>query len=80
MKLQTFGRMTPDQQREAVAGLAAVAKGAPNGQMGPINAKLAAFEARYEMTTARMIAAFKSGQIPDTADIAEWLVIAKARG
>jgi len=80
MKLQAFAKMTRHQKRDAVAGLAAAAAGPPNGQMGPINAKLAAFEARYEMTTADMLAAFKADKLSDTADIARWLVIASARG
>lgn len=80
MKLQAFSTMTPEQRREAVSAMAAVAKGAPNGQMGPINARVAEFEARYEMTTADMITALRSGKLQDTADIAEWLVIARARG
>ncbi len=80
MKLQAFSSMSPDERRKAVSEMAAVAQGAPNGHMGPIDARLAEFEARYEMTTAAMIAAFKAGKVQDTADIAAWLVLARVRG
>ncbi len=80
MKLQAFAKMSADEKRDAVADIAAASMGPPNGQMEPINAKLAAFEARYEMTTTEMIASFKAGKLADTADIAQWLVLARARG
>ena len=40
--------------------------------------RVAAFEAKYGMTTAQMLEAFRAGAIEDTADIAEWQVLSKA--
>jgi hypothetical protein len=45
-----------------------------------LNAKLSEFESRYKISTKDMILAFKDGKIEDTAETAEWLVLAQAAG
>ncbi|MBI3071424.1 MAG: hypothetical protein HYY84_04770 [Deltaproteobacteria bacterium] len=51
----------------------------PNGQLAELDARIREFEARYEMTSAKMRAAFKKGAIADTSDIAKWLLLLDIR-
>jgi uncharacterized protein YqgV (UPF0045/DUF77 family) len=78
MKLRDFAVLPPAKKREVVASLVSASMEPSNGK--GIKARLSAFETRYEMTTAQMLAAFKAGKLDDTADIAAWLVFARVRG
>jgi len=80
MKLKTLATMSPEKKRQAVASLVTASLGPPNGQLRDLDARLAVFEGKYRMTTAKMLAAFKAGELEDSADIAQWLVFAKVRG
>lgn len=80
MKLRTLAEMSPQKKREAVASLVSASMGPANGQMTNVQARLAEFEKKYGMSTDDMVAAFRAGQLDDTADVAQWLVFSKARG
>lgn len=80
MKLNEYARLTPEKQADFRKEWVAVSKKPPNGQLSAVEAKLRAFEHRYEMSTTEMRAKFKAGELMDTADISQWLILAKVRG
>jgi hypothetical protein len=77
MKLQAYARLTPAKQAEFRKEWVSVSKKPPNGQLTAVEAKLRAFEHRYEMSTETMRAKFKTGELKDTADISQWLILSK---
>ena len=76
MLLRELAAQTPEQRAEWVKKVRA----APNGQATELDQDIRALEDQYGMSTADMKAAFKRGDLEDTADIAEWLVLARLRG
>ena len=50
----------------------------PSG--GGVRARIRELEARYEMNSADMLAKWKRGELPDTADMSRWLVLLRAAG
>lgn len=49
-------------------------KGSPS-----LEARIRAFERRYEMTSEHLLARLRSGEQRETAEICEWLVLLAAR-
>lgn len=77
MKLHDYPRLTPAMQAEFRKEWVAVSKKPPNGQLTAIEAKLRVFEHRYEMSTSEMRSRFKAGELKDTAEISQWLILSK---
>lgn len=77
MKLKDLAVLSPDKKRKAVASLVTASLGKPNGRTTGVDAKLAAFERKYDMKTTAMLVAFKAGRLEDTPDIAQWLIFAQ---
>ena len=80
MKLKELAKLSPQEKRHAVAQLVAESKSPPNGQMKNLTARLESFEAQFNMSTADMLVAFRSGQLEDSAELAQWLVLSRAGG
>ena len=76
MLLRDLAAQTPEQRAEWVKKV----RGPANGQMSSLDLKIKVLEDQYGMSTADMKAAFKRGDLEDTADIARWLVLARVRG
>lgn len=49
------------------------------GYLDLLDTRLRVFEQRYEMPSSDLPAAVEAGQLPDTADISEWLFWADVR-
>lgn len=60
---------------------AAVAAGEPVGEpyLLALDARIGAFESRYELPTPNLPAALEAGRIQETAEICEWLFLASLR-
>jgi hypothetical protein len=71
--------MNQPQRDEALSGLVREAKAPRNGQAKGIDAKIRAFEIKYEMTSAEAREKFRRGELKDTADIAQWMVLLAGR-
>lgn len=76
MKLRTLAKMSPTDGANALAEIVEASRAPRNGQMAWADERIAAFEKRYGMSTSEMKARFKAGTIEDTADVAQWLIIA----
>lgn len=79
IRLSELFRMRPEERERTMGALAERAKGKPNGQMKALDAEIGELEIRYQMSSADMRAAFARGEITDTADIAKWLILLRAR-
>lgn len=77
MKLHDYARMKPAKQDEFRKEWVSASKKPPNGQLTAVEAKLRAFEHRYEMSTETMRAKFRAGELKDTADISQWLILSR---
>jgi hypothetical protein len=75
LSLGEFARMTPDERCRALDTLTSAP---PNGSR--LNAEIRELEVRYEMPSRGMLARWRSGELPDTADFSRWLVLLSARG
>jgi hypothetical protein len=71
--------MPPGERERALDDLVHKAKGKPNGQLKSLDAEIRGFEIRYEMSSDEMRAAFGRGEVRDTADVAKWLILLRAR-
>ena len=79
MKLEEFSRMDASGQRSAVEEISRCALAPRNGQAHSIDARILAFEVRYEMTSQVMRERFATGELQDTADLARWLMLLQVR-
>jgi hypothetical protein len=78
VRLDEFAGMTPAEQAGTLTGLVRAAR-TREGTSSAAAARVRAFELRYEMSTAEMIRGYRSGELRETADIAEWLFWAEAQ-
>jgi hypothetical protein len=79
IRLSELFRMRPEERERTVGALAERAKGKPNGQVRVLDAEIGEFEIRYQMSSVDMRGAFARGEVTDTADIAKWLILLRAR-
>jgi len=80
MRLFDLAKLAESEQQVVVANLARSARagGPPTNRM-VLRARIRAFEARYEMTSAEMLRKFRAGEIRETADISKWLFLISVR-
>ncbi len=80
IRFRDYRRMDAAEKAEALRGLAVSAQGLPSGELTLIDARIRAFETQYEMTSDEMRARVAAGQLPETADIARWLIALDVQG
>ena len=74
-----LSKLPPEERERQLAELVHRAKAPRNGQAKDLEARIRAFEIRYEMTSKDMRERFARGEVADTADISEWLILLDAR-
>ena len=79
MRLTSMSKLSAEERATAVAELGRRAAAPRNGQAKDIEARIRAFEVRYEMTSKEMRRRFASGELRDTADTSRWLMLLRAR-
>jgi len=79
LKQSALAGMLADEKRDALAELARAARRKPNGEVAELEGRIAAYELRYEMKSATMRERFAKGAMPDTADVAQWLMLLSIR-
>jgi hypothetical protein len=79
VRLSELSRMSDPERERTLDDLVRRAKGKPNGQLKMLDAEIRSFEIRYEMSSVEMRAKFGRGEVADTADIARWLILLRAR-
>ena len=79
IRLSTLFALPAAERARAIDALGERANGKPNGQLAALDAEIGELEIRYEMTSEEMRAGFEAGKVRDTADIAGWLMLLRAR-
>ena len=80
VRMSDMHAMTEAERRMTLNDLADAAM-APRtaAQAKALDARLAEFEVRYEMSSADMLRGLADGKVRDTADIAKWAILARLR-
>lgn len=73
LRLSDLDSMTESEREKALERLAAEASGPANGHFAVAEARVRAFEQRYEMTSAELLERLNSGAQKETAEVAQWL-------
>lgn len=73
VRLADLDALTPQELSDALAALVAEAQGPANGHFAMAEARVRAFEQRYEMTSAELHERLRNGTQRETAEVAEWL-------
>jgi hypothetical protein len=68
-----LSNMPAEDRQRALAELVAMAGAPENGQRAALEARLREFEQRYELSSADLPEALRSGRLQETADISRWL-------
>ena len=71
--------MTTSEQLAVLSRLAKEARSPSYEALTALEARIRAFELRYEMSSADLKAKLGSGAIKETAEIAEWLFLLDSR-
>ncbi len=81
IRFSDYGRLNVAEKAEALRELAVSAQDLPDGgELTIIDARIRAFETQYEMTSDEMRARVAAGRLPETADIARWLIALDVQG
>ena len=71
--------MTTGERAVVLGELVASARAERNGQAAEIEARIRAFENRYELTSVALLQRLAAGAQRETAEIAEWLFWLRVR-
>lgn len=80
LNLTEFGSLSPAEQADCVQRLIAARAEPLNGHLPELDAKIASFETRYEMSSEVMSQKLSDGSLPETADICSWQILLELRG
>jgi len=81
MRLVDIFKLDEERRRRALCDLVAQATSPRSeAQAARLDARIEELERRYGMTSVEMQIAFARGEVPDTADVARWLILLAARG
>lgn len=73
VRLADLDAMTPKERDDVLARIVAEATGPANGHFAMAEARVRAFEQRYEMTSTKLLERLRTGEQRETAEIAQWL-------
>ena len=67
---------TDESARRAVVD---ATRAAPNGELASVERTIAAYEAKYRMTSAEALAAMSNGELRPTEDVEGWMMAVRVR-
>ena len=79
VRLSELRGLSQEERTRRLSSLARAAFAAPNGEVEKLDARIRVFECKYEKRSDHMLQDFNEGKIRETADIASWLVLLRAR-
>jgi len=79
LSLRDLAQMTAAQRDTALSALVAHATGPRDGQADWLNDQIRECEVRHELSSAVMCERFARGEIRETGEIAEWLILLDVR-
>jgi hypothetical protein len=74
IRLSEFRQLNEAEKAAALRELAVASHGEPNGELTVLEARIRACEVRYELTSDQMRMRVAEGVLPETAEIASWLI------
>jgi hypothetical protein len=80
IRLSEFRHLSEAEKVAALRDLAVSSQGGPTGGLALLEARIRAFEARYELTSEQMRSRVAEGVLPETAEIASWLIALEIQG
>ena len=80
IRLSEFRRMNEAEKNAALRELAIGSHSGANGELTLIDARIRAFELRYELTSDQMRSRVAEGLLHETSEIASWLIALEIQG
>ena len=80
LALVDLAHMSKPEVDRALGELVSAAKAPRNGQRAELDARIHQLELQYEMTSEEMRENLRNGRLKETAEIAHWLFLIRARG
>ena len=79
VSLSRLKSASPSRRNELLSGLVSGAREPINGYADQLDDQIAAYERRYELTSAEMVEQVENGALKETDDIASWLMLLNVR-
>lgn len=79
ISLSRLKSSSPNKRDELLSGLVSGAREPVNGYAERLDARIAEYERRYELSSGAMVEQVESGTLKETDDIASWLMLLKVR-
>jgi len=73
VRIADLHALGPQERQAALARIVAEARAPANGQAVATLSRIREYERRYEMSSTVLLAKLASGEVRETAEIAEWL-------
>ena len=73
--MSDFAKMNDEAKASALSEATRALQSAPNGELRRIRERIAAFEETHGFTSADMQGRLSSGQIRETRDVCDWLML-----
>ncbi len=80
IRLSEFRHLSEAEKVAALRELAIASQGVPTDELAVLEGRIRAFEARYELTSEQMRSRVAEGVLPETAEIASWLIALEIQG
>ena len=79
VSLSRLKSASPNRRDQLLSGLVSGAREPVNGYADRLDARIAEYESRYELTSAEMLEQIENGTLKETDDIASWLMLLNVR-
>lgn len=79
ISLSRLKSASPSKRDELLSGLVSGAREPVNGYANRLDARIAEYERRYELSSTEMVGQVESGVLKETDDVASWLMLLKVR-
>ena len=79
MRFSDLNKLPPQEARSRFAEFGVSRRRGPNGEVDYLRGRVAYLEAKYEISSDQMRERVASGELQETADIANWLILLAMR-
>jgi hypothetical protein len=79
LRLSELSSLAPEEKQQRLAQFLAARRQPLNGEPAFLDERIAAFEKRYEMSSAVMREKLSTGELPETVDVGTWIMLLDAR-
>jgi len=75
IRLADLAKLPREDRERRLNALARDAMAPRNGQAHELQSRISAFESRFKLTSADMLASLRSGDLKETEEIASWAML-----